>query len=159
MTRVSRCFGDRPAGTQSYVTSSTTFLELSLRATPSSVREARNAAGEVVAGFTASNRLVDDVRLCVSEAVTNVVRHAYGTKRGSVDVVVEREDDELVVVVRDEGMGLTASGRRGKPGGFGLKIIDKVASRHTIESAPSTGTEVRMSFPLGTQASSSSTAQ
>ena len=137
--------------------STTTCLELSLKATPSSVREARNAAGEVAAELTASDRLVDDVRLCVSEAVTNVVRHAYGTKRGSLDVVVEHEDDEFVVLVRDQGMGLTASGRRGKPGGFGLKIIEKVSSRHSIESAPKTGTEIRMVFALGVQASSGST--
>jgi len=138
---------------QTYVTSATTCLELSLRATPSSVREARNAAGEIVAEFTVSDRLVDDVRLCVSEAVTNVVRHAYGTKRGSVEIVVEREDDELVVKVRDEGMGMTASNRRGKPAGFGLKIIEKVATRHTIESAPKTGTKIRMAFALGTKSS------
>lgn len=138
-------------GTQSNVTFTTTCLELSLRATPSSVREARVAVGDTVAELVSDKRVVDDVRLCVSEAVTNVVRHAYGTKRGDLQVVVEREDHQLVVVVRDEGMGVTASRRR-KPGGFGLKIIEKVAVRHTIESAPSTGTEVRMSFPLGAQA-------
>lgn len=106
------------------------------------------AVGEAAAEHVESDRLVDDVQLCVSEAVTNVVRHAYGTKRGTVEVVVRREGDDLVVAVRDEGMGLTASRRRGKPGGFGLKIIDKVASRHTIASAPKTGTEVRMVFAL-----------
>ena len=131
----------------------TTCLELSLRATPSSVREAREAVGKVVANLVSDNRLVDDVGLCVSEAVTNVVRHAYGTKRGSLDVVVEQDGDEVAVVVRDEGMGVTASSRRGKPGGFGLKIIDKIASRHTIESAPKTGTAIRMLFPLETPAS------
>lgn len=141
---------------QTYVTSITSCLELSLRATPLSVREARNAAGEVAAELTTSDRLVDDVRLCVSEAVTNVVRHAYGTKRGSLDVVVEHEDDELVVLVRDEGMGLTASGRRGKTGGFGLKIIEKVSRRHSIESAPKTGTAIRMVFALGTLSPSDS---
>lgn len=130
-----------------------TCLELSLTATPSSIRRARVAVGEAAAEHIESDRLVDDVRLCVSEAVTNVVRHAYGTKRGDVAVVVERKGDELVVAVRDEGMGLTASRRRGKPAGFGLKIIEKVASRHTIESAPKTGTEIRMIFALDTPGS------
>lgn len=134
-----------------------TCLELSLAATPSNIRTARVAVGEAAAEHVESDRLVDDVRLCVSEAVTNVVRHAYGTKRGAVEVVVEREGDELVVAVRDEGMGLTASRRRGKPEGFGLKIIDKVASRHTIESAPKTGTEIRMVFALDTSGSPDST--
>ena len=125
-----------------------TCLDLSLAATPSNVRTARVAVGETAAEHIQSDRIVDDVRLCVSEAVTNVVRHAYGTKRGAVQVVVERENDELVVAVRDDGMGLTASRRRGKSGGFGLKIIDKIATRHTIASAPKTGTEIRMVFEL-----------
>ncbi len=125
-----------------------TCLDLSLAATPSNVRTARVAVGEAAAEHMQSDRLVDDVRLCVSEAVTNVVRHAYGTKRGAVQVVVEREDGELVVAVRDDGMGLTASRRRGKSDGFGLKIIDKIATRHTIASAPKTGTEIRMVFEL-----------
>ncbi len=135
----------------------TTCLDLSFQATPSSVRKARAAVGEVVSGLVRDKRLVDDVRLCVSEAVSNVVRHAYGTRRGgAVDVRVEREDDELAVVVRDEGMGLRASGGRAKAGGFGLKIIERVASRHTIETKPKAGTEIRMVFALGPAASDSS---
>ena len=127
-----------------------TCLALSLPATPASVRKARVSVGETAARLGASQRVVDDVRLCVSEAVSNVVRHAYGMRRGDVDVVVERDNGDLNVVVRDEGQGIrrrTSRSRR-TTGGYGLKIIDSIAERLTITSTREVGTEVRMTFSL-----------
>jgi anti-sigma regulatory factor (Ser/Thr protein kinase) len=126
----------------------TTCLELVLPAAPSSVRRARTAVGAAVAEVSHSERLADDVRLCVSEAVTNVVRHAYGTRRGDLELVVEVRGDEVDVVVHDSGKGMTASNRRGSGGGYGLKIIEKLASRFELTSKLGTGTEVRMVFRL-----------
>jgi anti-sigma regulatory factor (Ser/Thr protein kinase) len=121
-------------------------LELSLPAIPSSVRVARAAVTEAVAPF-ASDELTDDVRLCVSEAVTNAVRHAYGPDDtgGEVEILVVRLEDELRVVVRDHGRGIDEppAGR-----GFGLQIVARVAARHTLHGGEE-GTTVSMSFDLG----------
>jgi stage II sporulation protein AB (anti-sigma F factor) len=130
------------------VTKIRTCLELELPAVPASVREARIAVGDTVAELADVERIVDEVELCVSEAVTNVVRHAYGTRTGAVEVVVEQVDTELNVVVRDHGRGMTASRRRAKPGGFGLKIIGKLARRHSVKSTEDAGTEIRIVFAL-----------
>jgi serine/threonine-protein kinase RsbW len=126
-----------------------THLKLTLPAVPASVRRARVSVAEAAAELGASERVVDDVRLCVSEAVSNVVRHAYGTERGEVDVAVEHDDGQLAVVVHDDGPGLSGARFRGPAGGFGLTIIDKIAGRSTITSPRGAGTEVRMTFPLG----------
>ncbi len=101
-----------------------------------------------MASLAATKRLAEDVRLCVSEAVTNVVRHAYGRRRGRVDIVVERGDHELTVVVRDTGVGIPPPGRRGESDGFGLKIIDELARENTISRTAQGGTEVAMVFDL-----------
>lgn len=128
---------------------SATCLELALPADSTSVRRAREAVGEAVRKVGGDRRLADDVRLCVSEAVSNVVRHAYaGVRSGAAEIVVERENNELSVVVRDSGKGATPA-KRAKSGGFGLKIIDKLTSAYTFESKPDAGTEVRMVFPIG----------
>jgi anti-sigma regulatory factor (Ser/Thr protein kinase) len=125
---------------------STTCLDLKLPAVPASIRKAREAAASAVAGFR-DGRLADDVRLCVSEAVTNVVRHAYGRQRGGeVEVVVERDDGEVSVLVRDDGKGMTKSEREGRSGGYGLKIIEKVAAHHEIRTSPRSGVEMEMVF-------------
>ncbi len=126
-----------------------TIITFSLPAVPSSVRKARVWVGETAADLGASQRLVADIRLCVSEAVSNVVRHAYGSRSGDVDVVVEREDGDLDVVVRDDGQGMSRrTSRRRTAGGYGLKIIDSVAERLTVTSAREAGTEVRMTFSI-----------
>jgi anti-sigma regulatory factor (Ser/Thr protein kinase) len=126
--------------------SSSTCLDLVLPAVPSSVQKARDAAAAVVSNLVRGNRLADDVRLCVSEAVTNVVRHAYGRDGGDVEILVEREDDEVSVVIRDTGKGMTKAEREGRVGGFGLKIIAKIADRYRISTTPNAGVEVEMIF-------------
>ena len=89
-----------------------------------------------------------DIELAVSEATGNVVRHAYRSSDGRVGVTVAREDDELTVVVRDEGVGLSDFVSEGDLG-YGLRIIERLTSRHVISSAADRGTEVVMVFGLG----------
>jgi anti-sigma regulatory factor (Ser/Thr protein kinase) len=128
---------------------STTLLKLFLPAVPSSVRTARDAVVSVVDELDPGDGVVDDVRLCVSEAVTNIVRHAYrGRPRGDVALRVERKAGTLVVVVRDEGIGISASRGRTGTGGYGLRIIERIARRCTITSRRGAGTELRMAFAL-----------
>jgi anti-sigma regulatory factor (Ser/Thr protein kinase) len=134
--------------------SSTTCLDLRLPAVPTSVQKARDAVAAVVSNLLRGKRVADDVRLCVSEAVTNVVRHAYGRDGGDVEIVVEREDDGVSVVVRDTGKGMTKAEREGRVGGFGLKIIAKVADRYRVSTAPNAGVEVEMVFGERKSASS-----
>lgn len=86
-----------------------------------------------------------NIRLCVSEAVTNVARHAYEPDDGDVDVRVELSEVAFRVVVRDEGKGL--AGRR-HPNGPGFRIIDALADRYVASSGPRFGTEVSMTFAL-----------
>jgi anti-sigma regulatory factor (Ser/Thr protein kinase) len=120
-------------------------LELSLPALPASARRARAAVAETVAELGIDERRVDDVRLCVSEAVTNAVVHAYGSESGTVDVTVVARDPGVVVVVRDFGSGLMGLHRDGG-GGFGLSIIDAVSDQCALSSVSGVGTEVSMAF-------------
>ena len=123
-------------------------LELALPAVPKSVPAARSAVRETVAELTDDERVVDEIVLCVSEAVTNAVRYAYGSRGGVVQVLVGRTGSDLAVVVRDEGTGLTRTVRPEMSGGFGLRIIEQLASRHSLKSHPNEGTELRMVFVL-----------
>ena len=131
-------------------------LAFSLPVAPESVYDARTAVGEIVSRWTDDDRVVADVRLCVSEAVTNVVRHAYAPSEEraeqSVDIGVDRLGNELLIVVRDSGRGMTRVEPRETPGGYGLDIIDRLTARLTVVTARDTGTEVAMIFALGASA-------
>jgi serine/threonine-protein kinase RsbW len=70
---------------------------------------------------------MNDLKLAVTEACTNSVRHAYGDNRGTVDIVYELHEDRLVVVVSDDGAGfdpdeLVEAGELTE-GGLGIAII------------------------------------
>ena len=133
-----------------YFPATDALVEIVLPAVPTSVREARVAVGDAVSDIGIDQHLVDDIRLCVSEAVANSVRHAYGAEPGTVQVVVRRLGDELIAVVCDQGEGFESSSRaQGEETDFGLEIIEKLTHRHALSSAPSTGTELRMIFALG----------
>lgn len=124
-----------------------TCLQLSEDATLTSVSDIRTKVADVASAAGARPTVVDEIRLCVSEAVTNAVAHGYVDEAGKVDVTVERTEDELIVVIADEGRGMRDFElERGL--GYGLMIISKLAKRYAFSSAPNSGTRVRMIFQL-----------
>ena len=106
----------------------------------------------LVAGYTvragASSEQLDAVRLAVSEAVTNVVQHAYRGQSGPIRLSVAVVPGELWVLVADEGCGRHVPSAH--PGlGWGLRLIAS-SCRELVLAAPADhGTEVRMRFCVG----------
>jgi anti-sigma regulatory factor (Ser/Thr protein kinase) len=86
------------------------------------------------------------IALAVSEAMTNVILHAYrDVETGDMRVVACDEPDRLVVVVRDYGGGMRP--RADSPGlGLGLPLISSMADALQIEAADGAGTLLRMHF-------------
>jgi serine/threonine-protein kinase RsbW/stage II sporulation protein AB (anti-sigma F factor) len=90
------------------------------------------------------------VALCVTEAVTNAVLHAYRDGSiGDVDIAarITEDDDErtLSIEVSDAGGGMMP--RADSPGlGMGLAIIAATAASLDIDGHPP-GCCVRMTFP------------
>jgi anti-sigma regulatory factor (Ser/Thr protein kinase) len=77
-----------------------------------------------------------DLKLAITEACSNSVRHAYPGGEGSVDVVYELEPDRLVIEVADDGAGF-AAGPTGAAdelgeGGLGIAIIRALADELEI---------------------------
>lgn len=88
------------------------------------------------------------VALAVSEAVSNVVVHAYAPgEHGSVCVDADVEGDDLEIVVSDCGRGVSAGPLR--PGlGLGLAMIGEHADELVISERAPRGTELWMRFGL-----------
>jgi len=110
---------------------------------------ARRAAGEFAAGEGADPDTLAAIRLCVSEAVTNAVLHAYrgDEEPGPVELEARRPNGYLCLYVRDHGCGLTARGD--SPGlGLGLPLISQTAAQMEVREPPAGGTELVMRFDL-----------
>ena len=76
--------------------------------------------------------------------------HAYAGEPGEVRVDADVEDEELELVVTDDGRGFTPGPAPGL--GLGLGLIRASAAAFEIRDRPLGGVEVWMRFPLGSGA-------
>jgi serine/threonine-protein kinase RsbW len=83
-----------------------------------------------------------DLKLALTEACSNSVRHAYGEDEGHVDISFELRDDRLIVEVADDGSGFEpdGAGKNGddelSEGGLGIAIIRSIADEVEIGGGP-----------------------
>ncbi len=109
---------------------------------------ARRALTDVAAAAGAGGERLEEIRLAVSEALTNAVVHAYRDgQAGHLHVTAAVASGELWVLVSDDGRGLHAwNDSRGL--GIGLSLISGLSDDFAIVSRASGGTEVQMRFDL-----------
>ena len=89
------------------------------------------------------------VKLAVSEAVTNVVMHAYvdAEQPGEVRLLAVVRDGRVLVTISDDGCGMVP--RLDSPGlGVGLPFIANASDSLDIQRSDAGGTELRMAFRI-----------
>jgi anti-sigma regulatory factor (Ser/Thr protein kinase) len=123
-------------------------IRLTLPAHAKNVVLVRHVVAALAEGLDLPARLIEDVKLAVTEACTNVVRHAYAGSHGTLDVAVEPGEDMLTVIVTDHGHGLRPNPVAGGAG-LGLPLMGALAHALEIEQSPDRGARVRMSFRRG----------
>ena len=109
---------------------------MELPSTTAAPARARGALDKV-AGSIAPERL-RDVRLLVSELVTNAVRHAAGDV---LRLVISHKRGVLRVEVHDPGDGFEVRSPSPDPrrsSGWGLVLVDELADRWGVDRAPRT---------------------
>lgn len=125
-----------------------TVLSVTADAHAENIPLLRNVVAHAARNAGVSEERLHDVKLCVTEAATNVVEHAYtGEQRGAVRVDVRVVGDELEIEVADDGRGMDPA-RRMEDGGYGLGIIYQLTDRSSVGTTPGSGVRVRMAFPL-----------
>ncbi len=120
-------------------------VRLTLPARPENVAVVRHVLGALSESLGLPQAVTEDVRLAVTEACTNVVRHAYAGREGTIDVVVRSEGGDLEVIVADTGRGDGPSQDEAGPG-LGLPLIAALADSLDIERSADKGSRLRMSF-------------
>jgi anti-sigma regulatory factor (Ser/Thr protein kinase) len=113
-------------------------LERELAVSPEAASEARHALDGISDDLSGRMR---DVRLLVSELVTNAVRHANLAKGDVIGLVIDLADDALRVEVHDPGGGFVPSAPSpdpARPSGWGLYLVAELADRWGVDSDEST---------------------
>jgi serine/threonine-protein kinase RsbW len=103
-----------------------------------------------------SDEVLADLKLALTEAASNSVRHAYaGANVGVVEISYQLLPDRLVIEVTDEGEGFDPQEAEGAPeelseGGLGIAIIRAIADEVEIGTRPSgKGSRLRFEKELG----------
>jgi anti-sigma regulatory factor (Ser/Thr protein kinase) len=97
---------------------------------PAAALEARAVLG-LLDGRVA-REVLDDLRLLVSELVTNSVRHSGADTGEKVSLAIARSEQTVRVEVTDPGPGFKPGPRTADydtPGGWGLHLVDRIAHR------------------------------
>jgi anti-sigma regulatory factor (Ser/Thr protein kinase) len=118
-----------------------------LEATPEAATRARRFVGATVQAVSPDAGVESDIALAVTEAVTNVIVHAYRDRPVPGRVVIETHaaPASLLLKIQDEGVGMAP--RTDSPGlGLGLPLIERLSSHFDVRPGPRGGTEICMSF-------------
>ena len=96
-----------------------------------------------------SAEIVADLKLALTEACSNSVRHAYDEGReGVVEILYELSDDRIAIQVTDDGSGfdpeiLERAQEELDEGGLGIAIIRALTDELDIGARPEGGSRLR----------------
>jgi serine/threonine-protein kinase RsbW len=126
-------------------------VTLTFPAKPDYLLLARLALAGLARAFPLEPEVLADLKLAVTEACGNAVRHAYETDEGDVTVTFTVEDSRLEMVVEDQGTGPPAptgddwTMPEEPESGMGMAIIREIVDELDVaEGATGSGTVVRM---------------
>ena len=97
---------------------------------------------------------IDDIKVAVSEACTNIILHAHENTAYNYDVQVELDEKDLTITVEDGGAGFGVEDYvppipgESRGSGLGIFIIKALMDEVDICSEPGAGTRIRMSKGL-----------
>jgi PAS domain S-box-containing protein len=87
----------------------------------------------------------------IQEALTNILRHSQATR---VNIIIEKEDGELIVKIKDNGRGITEE-QKARPSSLGLIGMQERArllkGRIEIIGFPGKGTTLTLRVPISNQ--------
>lgn len=122
---------------------------------------ARTAAACFAAQMDPTLNELEDIKTAVSEAVTNVIVHAYPDSIGQVQMKIRvLPDHVLEITVRDHGRGIPDVEKAMEPmyttggeerSGMGFTIMESFMDKLAVRSMPGRGTTVSMRKKLASR--------
>ena len=130
-------------------------VTLEIPAKPEYVALGRLALAGLLRDCRFSSDAVADLKLALTEACSNSIRHAYDHDKGHVGLSITTFDDRVTLVIRDQGGGFheddadcpecSAVGVELSEGGMGISIIRAVVDEFNLEHPATGGTVLTLS--------------
>lgn len=119
-------------------------VRLTIPAKPEYITLSRLALSGLARVRALPEETLADLKLALTEACSNSVRHAYEDGEGHVAISFELRDDRLIVEVADDGTGFDADAASTNgdgdaelsEGGLGIAIIRSIADEVEIGGGP-----------------------
>ena len=124
-------------------------VRLTIPARPEYITLGRLALTAIAGVHPLSDETLHDLKLALTEACTNSVKHAYEDGSGSVDIVYELHRDRLAVEVGDAGSGFSPRQHSSNgedelaEGGLGIAIIRALTDEVEIAEREGGGSRLR----------------
>ena len=127
-------------------------LELRFLSRPENVSLARLLTAALVAERELTLAELDEIKVAVSEAVSNAIIHGYqGRPDRYVELSLALSDDQLTVSVCDEGVGIADVEQAMRPNwsgngrmGLGFAFMNSFMDRIEVDSVLGQGTTVKL---------------
>lgn len=134
-------------------------MQLSFQSKSQNERFSRTVVAAFVARLDPTLEEISDLKTAVSEAVTNAIIHAYSDENGKVELRAEIRGNEVIIEIRDYGVGIPDIKQAMEPtyttrpewerSGMGFAFMEAFTDELRVDSAPGTGTRIRMKKRIG----------
>ena len=128
-------------------------MEIKFKAIPENEPFARNVVASFILPLNPSLDELSDIKTAVSEAVTNVVVHAYPQNTGYVTMKITTQDNVVSISIIDNGIGIQDIERALTPfytskpneerSGMGFTVMESFMDKLEVKSSK-TGLTVKM---------------
>lgn len=128
------------------------YLTMSFYSHSENVGVARVAAASFAAQADFTLNAIEEIKVAVSEAVTNAIVHGYADWDGMVEMTLALYDDRLELVVVDHGCGIADVAQARQPSfstdpermGLGFAFMESFMDKLDVTSTLGQGTVVTM---------------
>jgi len=121
-------------------------LVLTFPSHPRYLAVVRAVTAKMVEVYGMHEKAVEDIKLAVDEACSNVIKHAYrGNTSQKINLTYKITEKSFAVVIEDEGIKADMQSLKGRslddirPGGLGIHFIRRVFDVVTFDAKKKTG--------------------
>lgn len=127
-------------------------LSMSFSSNSENVGIARVTAAAFAAQLDLTLNEIDEIKVAVSEAISNAVIHGYSETKGLIEFTMKLYDSQLEYVIVDHGVGIADIEQARQPSyssdpermGLGFVFMESFMDELIIDSAPGEGTKVTL---------------